>query len=70
MPTLEATFVWVQRPPNGTYRGTIYIDGSRIDGLDSRTGRNGWAFAVVDGVTGKIVAKAHGVTPRWIDDIP
>ena len=63
------SFIWSLRPPGGTYRGTIYTDGSRIDGLDPRTGRNGWAFVVVD-EQGRTVARAYGVPPPWIDDIP
>ena len=67
--TVEATFTWVQRPSNGAYMGRIYTDGSRIDGSDSRTGRSGLAFVVLD-EAGAIIARACGVPPEWIDDIP
>lgn len=66
--TQEATFTWILRPEGGTYRGNIYTDGSRIDGTDSRTGRNGWTFVVTDEI-GRPIAKTCGVPPAWIDDI-
>lgn len=68
-PTREAAFVCVFRPLNSMYKERIYTDGSRIDGTDPRKGRNGWAFVVLNH-TGRIIAKACGVAPDWVDDIP
>ena len=68
-PSQEATFVWHVRPSGGTYKGTIYTDGSRLDGRGPRLGRNGWAF-VVKNDTGRTLASASGVPPPWVDDIP
>ena len=49
--------------------GTIYRDGTRIDGDDPRTARNGWAFTVMN-ETGRTIASARGVPPEWITDMP
>ena len=71
-PAVEATFHWVVRPPDdmcGTFLGTVYSDGSRLDGPMPLLARNGWAFVVVDAV-GTIIASANGLTPDWVDDIP
>ena len=69
-PLQESTFRWKFAPPGGTYCGTIFTDGSRIDGnADPRLGRNGWAF-VVKNATGRKLASASGVPPPWINDIP
>lgn len=68
-PSLETTFVCVQWPAGGTYKGTIYTEGSRIFGMGARTVRIGWASAVIDR-RGRTTAKACGVTPRWLDDMP
>ena len=57
------------RPPNGVYKGRIYTDGSRIDGADSRTRRNGLLFVVLNN-TGLIIAKECRVPPDWAGDIP
>ena len=65
----KETFHWEVRPPNGTYVGAIYTDGSRQDGRDHRLGRNGWAFTVKN-QTGRTVAAAYGVPPDWVTDIP
>ena len=47
--------------------GTVYLDGSWLDGLGPYA-RGGWAFVVLDD-DGKIVAAAYGVPPPWIKDI-
>ena len=65
----EATFVWILRPPNGILTGTIYTDGSRLDGLVAVLAVNGWAFVAVDD-DGTVTAIARGIPPPWIDDIP
>ena len=70
-PPAQETFVWVQRPVDGVFRGVAYTDGSLIDsevqfcGLCSRLG---WAFVVVDD-EGDIIASAHGVPPPWVRTI-
>ena len=56
------------KPIGGRFRGTIYTDGSRLDGPDPLTARNGWAFVVF--YRGKLVSAALGVPPWRIDDIP
>ena len=68
-PSSEATFSWVLMPAGDTFRGTIYSDGSRLDGPDSRIARNGWAFVVTDEL-GEVIAKAQGLPPDWITGIP
>ena len=57
------------RPPDGTYLGIIYTDGSRIDGDGPRTARNGWAFAVIH-ATGRTLAIAFGTPLGWIEENP
>ena len=44
----EATFEWVQRPPDGLVTGTIYTDGSRLDGKFPTLAVNGWAFVAIN----------------------
>ena len=68
-PAVEASFKWVLRPPGGTFRGTVYTDGSRLDGPTAILARNGWAFVVADEL-GNIIAIASGVPPDWVEDIP
>ena len=68
-PREDATFYWTILPPGGSFRGTVYSDGSRLGGPSRLLARNGWAFVVMD-LEGKIIAAANGVTPRWVDDIP
>jgi hypothetical protein len=68
-PAGQASFSWIATPDGGTCAGTVYSDGSRLDGPTDLLARNGWAFVVV-GNEGNIIAAAHGVTPPWIDDIP
>ena len=65
----EATFEWVLRPPDGMLTGTIYTDGSRLDGLIPLLAVNGWAFVAVSD-DGTITAIARGIPPPWITDIP
>ena len=55
----EAISQWHVRPSGGTYVGTIYMDGSRLDGIGPRLGQNGWAF-VVKKDTGRTLASASG----------
>ena len=61
-PSLEDTFIWVLRPPDGLVpaEATIYLDGSLLDGPGDLLGRNGWAFSAFD-CTGDVIAEAHGV---------
>ncbi len=68
-PSVHATFNWHIKPPGGTYLGTIYSDGSRLDGPTALMGCNGWAFVVLD-ANCVIIAAAFGVPPDWITDIP
>ena len=67
----EATFHWVEQPPDGVFRGVAYTDGSLFDGPSQHCGlccRLGWAFVVVDD-EGLVVAAAHGVPPPWVTSI-
>jgi len=68
----EDTFVWVKRPAEGICSiGTVYTDGSLIDGsheLAGLCGRLGWAFVVID-QTGTVLSAAHGRPPGWVDSI-
>ena len=64
-PSSLETFVWHRRPAGGTYCGTVYSDGSRVDGPDTLTGRLGWSFVVLDG-DGVLIASASGLPPAWI----
>ena len=68
-PSKVATFKWILRPPNGTFKGTVYSDGSRLDGPSAVLARNGWAFVVIDDL-GNVIAIAAGVPPDWVEDIP
>ena len=45
-PSANSTFIWEVRPAGGAYQGTIYTDGSRIDGPDPSVARKGWSFVV------------------------
>ena len=69
LPSLDDTFTWVMRPIDDMVQGKVYTDGSRLDGPSSVLARNGWAFVVLD-EHDCIVAEAHGLPPRWVDDIP
>jgi len=65
----EDTFEWVIMPPGGLVTGTIYTDGSRLDGKVAILAVNGWAFVAVD-AGGTVTAIARGVPAPWITDIP
>jgi len=65
----EDTFVWVVMPPDGLVTGTIYTDGSRLDGKVAILAVNGWAFVAVDD-NGTVTAIARVIPPPWITDIP
>ena len=67
-PKKQGTFYWRLRPKGGLLSGTIYTDGSRLDGPTDLIARCGWAFVVVDAV-GVVIASARGVTPEWVTDI-
>ena len=54
-------------PPNGIVTGTIYPDGSVLDGPHKQTGRTGWAFTAPSD-DGNITARANGVPPQGVDD--
>ena len=58
----DDTFEWVIRPPNGLVTGTIYTDGSRLDGKVTLLAVNGWAFVAVDD-SGTVTAIARGIPP-------
>ena len=59
------------RPSDGVIdtSGTVYTDGSMVDGPSKDLGRVGFGFAAYD-IEGKMVAKAYGTPPRWIDSVP
>jgi ribonuclease HI len=67
-PHAEGTFHWIVRPTTELLRGTIYPDGSWLDG-PGPLARGGWAFVVVDEI-GQVLAIARGVPPNWVTDIP
>ena len=56
------------QPPEGLVTGTIYTDGSRLDGKVTLLAVNGWAFIAVDD-GGTVTAIARGIPPPWISDI-
>ena len=68
LPHEAETFHWIVKPCTELLRGTVYPDGSWLDG-PSRHARGGWAFVVVDEL-GEEVACARGLPPSWITDIP
>lgn len=47
-PAAQASFHWHQRPPCGCIDGTVYTDGSCLDGPSAYTRRCGWSFVVLD----------------------
>ena len=55
-------------PNDGFVSGTVYTDGSRLDGPTARMRRCGWSFVAV-GEDGEITAAAYGVPPEWADNI-
>ena len=56
------TLNWHVKPRHLPVHGSVYLDGSFLDGITVETGRGGWAFAVVDG-DGTVIAAAYGVPP-------
>ena len=59
---LFKTFQWVVRPADGNVTGTVYTDGSLIDGppyLDGLCKRLGWAFMALDRHD-RVTASARG----------
>ena len=56
------TFHWVVKPEDGIIQGTIYTDGSALDGPSPGLMRCGWAFVAVDS-EGNITASAYGLPP-------
>lgn len=71
-PTLQRackeSFHWVVRPAEDLLQGSVYTDGSMLDGPDLLTARCGCSFAVI-GDSMDIVASARGVRPPWVYDI-
>ena len=57
------SFHWEVEPVGGYIEGTVYTDGSALDGPNPDLVRCGWAFVVLDDL-GNITASAYGVTPR------
>ncbi len=56
------------RPTDSYFLGTVYPDGSLLDGNEvQQVGRLGWGFAVVNN-DGVVIASAHGRPPEWITD--
>ena len=63
------TFRWAIRPTDGWLSGTVYTDGSMIDGppyLDGLCRRLGWAVVELD-QAGNITASAYVAPAAWID---
>ena len=67
-PSEEGTFTWHIAPIGGWLEGTVYPDGSLLDGRFKELGRCGWAFTVIRN-DGRLMASASGVPPSWITDI-
>ena len=67
-PHAEGTFHWIKAPPSELIKGTVYPDGSWLDG-PGPLARGGWAFVVVDRI-GEVLAIARGLPPNWVTDIP
>ena len=62
------TFNWHVKPVSVPVTGSVYPDGSFLDGISVELGRGGWAFVVID-ADGGVVAAAYGVPPPWIQGI-
>jgi hypothetical protein len=65
------TFEWVKQPADGRTSGTVYVDGSRLDGewdLAGMCARHGWAMASY-GTDGRLEAAAKGRPPTWASGI-
>ena len=67
-PCEESTFQWHMETKDGWLEGTVYPDGSLLDGKVAELGRCGWAFVVIND-RGVVMASASGVPPRWVIDI-
>ncbi len=67
-PPADGSFAWVVQPSEGTVGGTIYTDGSLIDGPSGPLARLGWAFVVLD-AHGNVAASACGTPPSWVRGI-
>ena len=48
-PHAHGTFHWIKQPGSGWLNGTVYPDGSWLDGPGALA-RGGWAFVVVDAI--------------------
>ncbi len=70
-PAAEDSFVWVKRADPEVAQVQAYVDGSRLHAehdLHGLCARQGWAIAAYDS-RDRLVAAAHGVTPRWAEGI-
>ena len=64
-------FQWVKQPNGDVTHGTVYVDGSRIDGEASLAGlcaRHGWAMVIFDS-EGSLQASAKERPPAWASSI-
>ena len=61
------SFRWITEPEGGIISGTVYPDGSALDGPAVELMRCGWSFVVR--TAGVVTAAACGVPPPWITDI-
>ena len=68
-PSPVDTFNWDVEPPDGSFEGICYTDGSLLDGPTQLLGRTGWSFVVLDRHR-IICAAAYGLCPPWITTIP
>ena len=57
-----ASFRWILEPAGGIIEGTVYPDGSALDGPVPELMRCGWSFVVL--TAGVITAIARGVPPH------
>ena len=67
----RGSFRWVLQPVDGRVTGTIYTDGSMVDGppyLDGICRRLAWAFVALDR-HGMVTASAHGAPSAWVESI-
>ena len=67
-PSKEASFHWAVCLVDGFISGTVYTDGSQLDGPTPLLRRCGWVFVAID-EDGEIIASAYGVPPEWIYNI-
>ena len=66
--TPKEPFTGSCNPPPRSLKGTVYPDGSWLDG-PGPLARGGWAFVVTD-ILGEVLAIARGLPPNWVTDIP